>query len=77
MIEEPYNCFRLPPFCTVTSGRNLARLISDESLNSSKREQNSNYPPRAPWNNQDDSENPFSKDDNSKQSKYNQNKVPR
>ena len=27
--EEPHNHFCLPPHSTVTSGRNLARLISD------------------------------------------------
>jgi hypothetical protein len=49
--EEPHNHFRLPPLSTATSGRNLARLISNEPVNSSEKENNSDYPPRAPWNN--------------------------
>jgi len=75
--EEFQNHFRLPPLSTVTSGRNLARLISDEPVDSSEKERNSNYPPRTPWNNQDDSENPFLKDNNSKENKDSQDKMPR
>jgi hypothetical protein len=59
MQEEPQNHFCLPPLSTVTSGRNLTRLISDEPIDSSEKERNSNYPPRTPWNNQDDSETLF------------------
>jgi hypothetical protein len=44
-------------------------LISDEPANSSDKEGNSNYPPRIPWNNQDDSKNPFLKDNNPKELK--------
>jgi len=57
--EEPHNCFHLLPLSTVTSGRNLARLISNKPTNSSEKERDSIYPPRTPWNNQDDSKNPF------------------
>jgi hypothetical protein len=67
----------LPPLSTVTSGRNLARLISDEPMDSSGREKDSSYPPRTPWNNQDNSENPFSKDNNPKEVKDKQDKIPR
>jgi hypothetical protein len=55
----------------------LARLISDKPVNSSEKEEKSNYPLRAPWNNQDDSENPFSRDSNPKEPNDNQDKVPR
>jgi hypothetical protein len=57
--DEPNNCFHLAPLSTITSGRKLARLISDEPVNSSEREEKSNYPSRAPWNNWYDSENYF------------------
>jgi hypothetical protein len=49
--EEPHNCFRLPPLSTITSGRNLARLISNEPIDSSEKEINSDYGPRGPSNN--------------------------
>jgi len=39
--EEPCNRFCLPPLSTITSGRNLARLISDEPIDSSEKEINS------------------------------------
>ena|SRR5882762_7120713 len=48
--EEPCNRFRLPPLSTITSGRNLARLISDEPIDSSKKGINSDYAPIDPWN---------------------------
>jgi len=75
--EEPHNRFRLPPLSAITSGRNLARLISDEPINSSEKEINSNYGPRAPWNNRNDIENPFSKDNDPKEVKDKQDKMPR
>jgi len=62
---------------TVTSGKNLARLISNKLIDSSGGERDSGYPPRTPWNNQDNSENPFSKDNNSKENKESQDKMPK
>jgi hypothetical protein len=67
----------LPPLSTITSGRNLARLISDEPIDSSEKEINSDHPPRAPWNNQNNSENPFSKNNDPKEVKEKQDKIPR
>jgi len=57
--REPRNRFRLPPLSTITSGRNLARLISDEPIDSSEKEIDSDYGPRGPWDNCNDAENPF------------------
>src|SRR5882762_5343243 len=38
-LDEPHNCFYLPPLSTASSRRNLARLISNEPSNCSKREE--------------------------------------
>jgi len=74
---EPHNRFRLPPLSTITSGRNLTRLISDKPVTPSEKEVNSDYPPRAPWNNWHDSENPFSKETDPKEVNDKQDKIPR
>src|ERR1700692_3490436 len=75
--EEPHNCFRLPSLSTITSGRNLARLISDEPIDSSEKEINSDYGPRGPWNNCNHAENPFLRDGDPKGVKDKQDKIPR
>ena len=72
MQEEPHNHFCLPPLSTVTSGRHLARLIFNKPANSSERERNSNYAPKAPWNNQN-----HSNDNDPKETKDSQGMVPR
>ena len=74
---EPHNRFHLPPLSTITSRRNLTRLISDKPVTPSEKEVNSDYPPRAPWNNRNDSENPFSKEDDPKEVNDKQDKIPR
>ena len=75
--EEPCNRFRLPPLSAITSGRNLARLISNEPVNSSEKEIHSDYEPRAPWDNHNDTENPFSKDNDPKGVTDKQDRIPR
>jgi hypothetical protein len=75
-LEEPHNHFHLPPL-SISSGRNLTRLISNAPSNISEREINSNYPPRTSWNNRDDLKNPFLKDNDPQETKNSQERIPK